>query len=501
MTLARFRIFISSPSDVFPERERLDRVIARLNGEYGGDILAAIRWERSYYTAAKTFQDQIPLPSETDLVVCILWKRLGFELPPDYRRPDGTTPTGTEYEFEDAMSAAKTKGAPDVLVYRKSAPVLLNAEQVDMERAQFEALKTFWSRWFRNETGNFTAAYQSFNNTDQFETIVEEHIRLWLSRHKVVSSGITWPIELHGSPFRGLQAFDVEHAPVFFGRRRVVERALERLTDASKRNSPFLLILGTSGSGKSSVARAGLQPRVTQPGAVPGVDVWRCCTIRPSEGDTPIHALARALYRPGALPELAGGDSPAPADFAGLLTSSPDAAARAVRLALTRGTAAISTREGFDRTVAARLLLIVDQFEEALQPPDRRDSFARALAALVASGQVWVVATLRSDLYASFQTCAPLMTLRDGGAQLDLLPPTGVELGETVTGPAAGNLKMLVKTGHKGDRHPDWELSEKAYLCGRWIGGTYPIENMNISDGHRRTHFRTQGELPKTSLA
>ena len=99
MTTARFRIFISSPSDVLPERERLDRVIARLNGEYGGGVLEAIRWERTYYSAAKSFQDQIPLPADTDLVICILWKRLGFERPPDDRRPDGTTPTGTEFEF------------------------------------------------------------------------------------------------------------------------------------------------------------------------------------------------------------------------------------------------------------------------------------------------------------------------------------------------------------------------------------------------------------------
>ena len=94
-------------------------MVARLNGEFGGQVLEAVRWERTYYSAAKTFQDQIPLPSETDLVICILWKRLGFEFPPGYRRPDGTTPTGTEFEFEDAMQAARAKGMPDVLVYRK----------------------------------------------------------------------------------------------------------------------------------------------------------------------------------------------------------------------------------------------------------------------------------------------------------------------------------------------------------------------------------------------
>jgi hypothetical protein len=436
MAAERFRIFISSPSDVLAERERVERVIARLNGEFGGGVLEAIRWERSYYTAAKTFQDQIPLPSETDLVVCILWKRLGFELPPDYRRPDGTMPTGTEYEFEDAMQAARTKGTPDVLVYRKAAPVLLNAEQVELERAQFEALKTFWTRWFRTETGHFTAAYQSFETPDHFEHQVEEHIRQWLGRHKVAAAGVTWPVELRGSPFRGLQPFDAGHADVFFGRRRVIERARERLADAARRGTPFLLVLGTSGSGKSSRARAGLLPRLTQPGAVEGVDVWRSAVMRPSEGDSPLHALARALYQSGAVPELAEGDNPAPPDFAALLASAPEAAARAVRLALVRGTAAMAAREGFDRPVNALLLLLVDQFEEALSP-EARDGFAQVLCALAATGVVWIVATLRSDLYAPFQASAALTALRDGGAQLDLLPPSAAELGEIVTGPAA----------------------------------------------------------------
>src|SRR3569623_169629 len=124
-----YRIFISSPSDVFGERERNERVIGRLNGELGGGAkLEAIRWEQTFYTADRTFQDQIVAPSETDLVICILWKRLGAELPAAYRRPDGTTPTGTEYEIEEAMEAARTKGSPDVIVYRKAAAVMLDAD-------------------------------------------------------------------------------------------------------------------------------------------------------------------------------------------------------------------------------------------------------------------------------------------------------------------------------------------------------------------------------------
>lgn len=430
---ARFRVFVSSPSDVFAERERLERVIQRLNGELGGDMLEAVRWEHAYYSAAKTFQDQIPLPSQTDLVVCILWKRLGFELPPEYRRPDGTTPTGTEFEFEDAMQAARSRGTPDVLVYRKSAPVLLAAERVEIEHAQFEQLKSFWGRWFQSDAGHFTAAYQSFETTDGFETDVEGHIRQWLARHHV-SGGAVWPIAQKGSPFRGLEAFDAGHSEVFFGRRRTVERARERLAEAARRGGPFLLVLGASGSGKSSLARAGLLPRLIQPGATAGVDVWRSCILRPSEAQTPCLAFARGLHR--ALPELALGDTPDAGDFALLLAAAPAAAARAVRLALVRATEKLVAREGFDRAVDARLLVVIDQFEEALVEPVQCQAFALALQALVATGLVWIIATLRSDLYAAFQASPPLMALREAGAQLDLMAPTPAELAEIVTGPA-----------------------------------------------------------------
>ena len=436
----RFRVFVSSPSDVFGERERIERVIERLNGELGsGAKLHAIRWEQTYYTADKTFQDQIVLPSQTDLVICILWKRLGAELPPQYRRIDGTTPTGTEYEFEEAMQAARAKGTPDVLVYRKTAAVYLDAEHVEREKAQFEALKRFWSRWFLSESGHFTAAYESFETTDQFETQVENHIRQWLLRNKAdVAATATWSIVLKGSPFRGLQPFDEAHAEVFFGRRRVVEQIRQHLVEADKRGSPFLLLLGMSGSGKSSLARAGLVPRMTQLGAVPDVDQWRRCVFRPSEGDgDSFLAFARGLYRADVLPELAAGDCPSPLDFAILLRSSPEAAARTVRMALGRAGKAVAIREGFDRALVSRLLVVVDQFEDALAgSADERDAFARALAALATGGQTWIIATLRSDFYAGFQASQPLVALRERGATFDLLAPSRAEIAEIVTEPA-----------------------------------------------------------------
>src|SRR5439155_26836632 len=80
-----------------------------------------------------------------------------------------------------------------------------------------------------------------------------------------------------GSPFRGLERFEAEHAPVFFGRHQLQRRAVELLIDAASRGCAFQLISGPSGSGKSSLARAGIVPDLTLPGVVPGIEMWRTC--------------------------------------------------------------------------------------------------------------------------------------------------------------------------------------------------------------------------------
>jgi hypothetical protein len=75
------RLFVSSPSDVAPERARVEVVAARLNGEYEGLAqIEVIRWETGFYTADRPFQqaisDAVDGMHATDMVVCILWKRV-----------------------------------------------------------------------------------------------------------------------------------------------------------------------------------------------------------------------------------------------------------------------------------------------------------------------------------------------------------------------------------------------------------------------------------------
>jgi hypothetical protein len=123
--------------------------------------------------------------------------------------------------------------------------------------------------------------------------------------------------------------------------------------------------------------------------------------------------------------------------------------------------------------------------------PARSESPLRASALASHRSESNALSTSRADPV----LCSQSMSMKPAAAARSCVRQA------VLSGPRTGNLKMLVKTGHKGDRHRNWALSEKMSPCGGWIGDTYLIENMNTSDGHRRTHFRTPGELPKTSLA
>ena len=90
-------------------------------------------------------------------------------------------------------------------------------------------------------------------------------------------------------PFRGLAPFDVDDAPFFFGRERLVGEMLARLAGAS-----LLGVVGPSGSGKSSAVRAGLLPELAG-GVLPGSEAWTQTLLRP--GEHPLRALERAIAR------------------------------------------------------------------------------------------------------------------------------------------------------------------------------------------------------------
>src|SRR5208282_5692082 len=101
------------------------------------------------------------------------------------------------------------------------------------------------------------------------------------------------------NPFPGLRPFEPDEDHLFFGREKEIDELLRRL-----RASRFLSVVGTSGSGKSSLVRSGLIPSLYSGFMVKAGSTWRVATLRP--GEDPIGHLAAALNRPDVLGSALG---------------------------------------------------------------------------------------------------------------------------------------------------------------------------------------------------
>jgi tetratricopeptide (TPR) repeat protein len=446
----KLTIFISSPGDVYEERMHCQRVLERLQGEFAGRaVLEPVFWEHEPLAATDTFQTQISRPSEADVMVAILWSRLGTRLPRQFTRADGTRyESGTEFEFEDAVEGFRKRGKPHLLVYRKTAKasVQLDDEDALMERiSQKKKLDSFVDRWFHDtEEGTLKAAFHAFESASEFELILERHVRKIIERSLPETAGAqssASAVWKKGSPYRGLQTFDFEHAPIFFGRTKAIGDVLDALRRQAADGRPFVLVLGMSGGGKSSLARAGVMPMLTQPGVIEGIAIWRRAIYRPSDvsGDL-LLGLATALLRDEGLqiPDTS------PEEFADVLGQSPAAAVTLIKSALAKDAAEHARQEPGRGQPEARLALLIDQMEEMFTQDwvtdEARHRFVECIDALARSGKVWIVATVRSDLYPRCAKLPQLVALKEGAGQYDLMPPTATEIGQMVRLPtrAAG---------------------------------------------------------------
>ena len=495
-------LFVSSPGDVGQERLLAERVLTRLQGRFAARAhLEPILWEHEPLRATGHFQSQIRPPSQTDIVVFILWARLGTRLPEQFDRADGSAyASGTEWEFEDAVEAHRTGGTPDLLVYRKTKDPqasLSSREELEERLRQKEALDAFIDRWFGSggEEG-FKAAFHTFETPDTFERLLETHLAKLVEAHLPdevavgggngrAAPGVRWHA---GSPYRGLEPFRHEHAPVFFGRTRAVGEITAALEAQARATSAFVLVFGASGSGKSSVVRAGVGPTVTRPGVVEGIGLWRRAIVRPSdapEGDL-VRGLAEALTQAAALPDIAETGFGAEA-LAELLREAPKGAAAPIRAALHREAEQVAQTEGLPEAPEARLLVTLDQLEEIFSldavTPEARAAFAEAVAALAASGTVWIVGTMRSDFFARCAEVEALMRLKAGDGQYHLEAPSFAEIGQMIRYPAeAAGLKF------ERDTERGVSLDEVLHEAAAASPEALPLLSFTLAELYRQAH-------------
>lgn len=194
------------------------------------------------------------------------------------------------------------------------------------------------------------------------------------------------PPEPGEAPFQGLQYFDEKDAGRFFGRELLTARIVGRFVKSS-----FLAVIGASGSGKSSVVRAGVVPALRHgerlaDGSLPPTDSgqWDIRTLTP--GAHPLEALAASLTR----------DS-----------ESVTAAATARNdLAQDMNALCLISRRVLAQNSRKRLLLVIDQFEEVFtqcrQEDERKSFIDNILCAIDPSNPqpISILLTLRADFYA-----------------------------------------------------------------------------------------------------
>ncbi len=242
--------------------------------------------------------------------------------------------------------------------------------------------------------------------------------------------------EVDACPYPGLAAFGAEQAQWFFGRERLISELVGRLAARLDQAIP-LVVVGASGSGKSSLLRAGLLPALAAGTPLgPGSRTWPRLLFTPTAD--PVDVLAAQVAR------LAGED---PEAVRAELVIDPRNFAATVRRAL-------RAQAGESEIGGARVVMVIDQFEETFtQCADERDRqmFIRALSAAAGTDidttghgergrdsepPALVVLGMRADLYgwcAAYPELLP--ALQDG--QLVVGPMRAGELRAAIERPAA----------------------------------------------------------------
>jgi hypothetical protein len=438
--LYQFRIFLASPGDVPLERKLAREAITHISSErrFRGHInIEIIAWDQpgaavameAGLTPQEAIAQGLPKPEDCDLAVIILWSRIGTQLPSDFELKQDGSPylSGTEWEYLNALKGFRTNRKPAVWVYRRMGvphPDLDNPDYASIVE-QWNKLKKFFST-FTNPDGTLAGGINSYDAPDDFRQQFEQHLRDRLDNLLEILPAISplqtavkpvttqiWP----DSPYPGLEAFTPEQAPIYFGRGREIDQLLKHFADPKVR---FVAVVGVSGSGKSSLVKAGLLPRLRT--GIIGNAPWIDLIFKPGErGGNPYLGLAFALKSEL---DISGQTEN---EIARTLDVDPSVAQKHLTELLSR------------YEPGTELLLVVDQFEELFTQctVDKRQDFLALLEHLVTLPRIRGIITMRADFYArAIQEATLANLLRQDRGTFPLDPPSVSAIHQMIIRPA-----------------------------------------------------------------
>lgn len=286
------------------------------------------------------------------------------------------------------------------------------------------------------------------------------------------------------SPFRGLEAFQFEHAGIYFGRSVEIDEVCERLKARAEGGNPSVLVVGASGSGKSSLVQAGVLPELVNGRTLP-TDVQ----------------VRWGLFRPRDALAVTGGGAEASVDeaqrlMAAILASWCQRSGLGVGLPvvpdLTAGwdadrlvdwlQGALESLPRQTAPVTYRFVWVVDQLEEFFSLPFQPESvkeFGDLLNRLTKCG-VWVLLTMRSDYYDRYQNQPSLVRCLENNGTYDLLPARPEAIEQMITGPA-----MVAELSYERNEKNESLAARILQDVGR-ESGTLPLLEFMLSELYDR---------------
>ncbi|MCR4849468.1 MAG: hypothetical protein K5920_11555 [Bacteroidales bacterium] len=425
--MKKLRIFISSPGDVQQERLIAKKVIAGLNRIYSQYVeLETIMWEDLPLEATASFQDGINYFLEKapiDIAVFILWSRLGSKLGQSFKKPDGSEyQSGTEYEFDMMYALWEQTKRPKIMVYVKDAePQYTNLSLSGIQEAleQKNLLQNFIEENFRDRDTGTNYAYWQFDKQQTFE----ERLRTHLTRliHEQIGENVHIK-EWEGNPYVGLRSYEEAEASIFCGRQSLIYDIAEHwIQQTDTFTQKPLLILGESGSGKSSLIKAGLIPYLHNMSTEK--QTYRVRSMIPSEFRGNVYqGIVKNLLE--AFPDME--NNPVAVDLTNGISTDYDF--KYLRFALTNTSNDNITVFFFDQ--------FEELFNDGLITEDEKGKTLQLLHGLCSMPHLWLIVSMRNDFYSKFTAYPEFGALKNMAYVVDVPNVSATDIAEIVEIPA-----------------------------------------------------------------